>query len=34
MDVWYGERYMTLRRRFAAGDVKGTLCAGCRKLAG
>jgi hypothetical protein len=30
-DIWYGERYAELRRRFVAGDLKGTLCEGCRK---
>lgn len=30
-DIWYGEPYMELRRRFAAGDLKGTLCEVCRK---
>jgi pyruvate-formate lyase-activating enzyme len=30
-DIWYGPAYMELRRRFAAGDTKGTLCQDCRK---
>jgi molybdenum cofactor biosynthesis enzyme MoaA len=30
-DIWHGEHYTELRRRFAAGDLKGTLCDGCRK---
>jgi MoaA/NifB/PqqE/SkfB family radical SAM enzyme len=30
-DVWYGERYSEYRRRFAAGDVNGMICADCRK---
>jgi len=29
--IWHGERYSDYRRRFAAGDVKGMICAGCRK---
>lgn len=29
--IWHGERYTELRRRFLAGDLKGTLCEGCRK---
>jgi len=32
-DIWYGERYTDVRRRFAAGDIKGTLCERCRKQA-
>ncbi len=30
-DVWYGARYSDYRHRFAAGDVKGMICACCRK---
>lgn len=30
-DIWYGPAYMELRRRFAAGDLEGTLCQNCRK---
>ena len=30
-DIWYGSRYTDYRRRFAAGDVKGMICACCRK---
>ena len=30
-DVWYGERYSDYRRKFAAGEVKGMICACCRK---
>jgi len=30
-DIWQGERYSDYRRRFAAGDVKGMICASCRK---
>jgi molybdenum cofactor biosynthesis enzyme MoaA len=30
-DVWYGQRYTDYRRRFAEGDVKGMICACCRK---
>jgi hypothetical protein len=33
-DIWYGERYSGYRRRFAHGDVKGMICACCRKQAG
>jgi len=29
-DVWNGEAYRTMRRRFLAGDVEGTLCATCK----
>jgi pyruvate-formate lyase-activating enzyme len=29
-DVWYGARYRELRRRLAAWEVTGTICAGCR----
>ncbi len=29
-DVWYGAHYRDLRRRLAAWDVAGTICAGCR----
>jgi molybdenum cofactor biosynthesis enzyme MoaA len=31
-DIWYGAPYAELRRRFAAGDLEGTLCQNCRKL--
>ena len=30
-DIWYGQRYSDYRRRFAAGDVRGMICACCRK---
>jgi molybdenum cofactor biosynthesis enzyme MoaA len=30
-DIWYGRRYSDYRRRFAKGDVKGMICACCRK---
>ena len=30
-DIWYGERYAGYRRRFAEGNVKGMICACCRK---
>ena len=30
-DIWYGRRYTEYRRRFAEGDVKGMICACCRK---
>jgi len=30
-DIWYGARYSDYRHRFAAGDVKGMICACCRK---
>ena len=30
-DIWYGQRYAGYRRRFAEGDVKGMICACCRK---
>jgi len=33
-DIWQGERYSDYRRRFAAGDVKGLICACCRKQSG
>ncbi len=33
-DIWHGERYSDYRDRFAAGDVKGMICACCRKQAG
>jgi MoaA/NifB/PqqE/SkfB family radical SAM enzyme len=32
-DIWYGARYSEYRRRFAEGDVKGMICACCRKQA-
>jgi len=32
-DIWQGKRYSDYRRRFAAGDVKGMICACCRKQA-
>ena len=31
--IWYGKRYSEFRRRFAAGDVRGMICACCRKQA-
>jgi molybdenum cofactor biosynthesis enzyme MoaA len=30
-DIWYGRRYSDYRRRFAQGDLKGMICACCRK---
>lgn len=33
-DIWRGERYAELRRRFVDGDLQGTLCEGCRKQFG
>lgn len=30
-DIWYGERYTDCRRRFAAGNMQGMICACCRK---
>ena len=30
-DIWYGPCYTDLRRRFAAGDVRGMICQDCRK---
>jgi len=30
-DIWYGRRYGGYRRRFAEGDIKGMICACCRK---
>ena len=30
-DIWYGQRYTDYRRRFAEGNVKGMICACCRK---
>jgi molybdenum cofactor biosynthesis enzyme MoaA len=30
-DIWYGQRYNDRRRRFAEGDVRGMICACCRK---
>jgi molybdenum cofactor biosynthesis enzyme MoaA len=33
VDIWRGERYSDYRRRFTAGDVKGMICACCRKQA-
>jgi len=30
-DIWYGQPYAGYRRRFAEGDVKGMICACCRK---
>jgi hypothetical protein len=30
-DIWYGQRYNDHRRRFAEGDVRGMICACCRK---
>lgn len=30
-DIWHGKRYSDYRRRFAAGDVRGMICAGCQK---
>ena len=32
-DIWYGKHYSDYRRRFACSDVKGMICAGCRKQA-
>ena len=33
-DIWHGKRYVEYRHRFKAGDVKGMICACCRKQAG
>ena len=30
-DIWHGKRYSDFRRRFADGDVRGMICACCRK---
>jgi molybdenum cofactor biosynthesis enzyme MoaA len=30
-DIWYGEHYSDFRRRFAAGNVNGMICARCFK---
>ena len=30
-DIWYGRHYSAYRRRFADGDVRGMMCACCRK---
>jgi molybdenum cofactor biosynthesis enzyme MoaA len=30
-DIWYGNRYTDYRRRLAAGDMQGMICACCRK---
>ena len=30
-DIWYGQRYTEYRRQFATGNVKGMICACCRK---
>jgi molybdenum cofactor biosynthesis enzyme MoaA len=30
-DIWFGEHYSSYRRRFAAGDVRGTICECCLK---
>jgi len=30
-EIWYGKHYSDYRRRFARGDVKGMICADCRK---
>jgi molybdenum cofactor biosynthesis enzyme MoaA len=30
-DIWYGRRYNDQRRRFAEGNVRGMICACCRK---
>jgi molybdenum cofactor biosynthesis enzyme MoaA len=30
-DIWHGKRYSDYRRRFSNGDVKGMICACCRK---
>ena len=32
-DIWYGNRYSDFRHRFTAGNVKGMICACCRKQA-
>jgi pyruvate-formate lyase-activating enzyme len=32
-DIWQGARYAEYRRRFAAGNVEGMICSGCRKQA-
>ena len=33
MDIWHGKLYSDYRRRFAGGDVRGMICACCRKQA-
>jgi molybdenum cofactor biosynthesis enzyme MoaA len=30
-NIWHGERYTDYRRRFAAGDIEGMICARCLK---
>jgi MoaA/NifB/PqqE/SkfB family radical SAM enzyme len=30
-EIWYGDHYSAYRKRFAAGDVGGMICADCRK---
>jgi radical SAM protein with 4Fe4S-binding SPASM domain len=30
-DIWLGARYADYRRRFTSGDLKGMICASCRK---
>lgn len=30
-DIWYGRQYSAYRRRFTGGDVRGMICACCRK---
>ena len=32
-DIWHGKLYSDYRRRFAGGDVRGMICACCRKQA-
>ncbi len=32
-DIWHGKLYSDYRRRFAVGDVRGMICACCRKQA-
>jgi molybdenum cofactor biosynthesis enzyme MoaA len=34
VNIWQGKRYTDYRRRFAAGDVEGMICACCRKQSG
>lgn len=34
VNIWQGERYTDCRRRFAAGDIEGMICARCLKQVG
>ena len=31
VDIWHGDHYTDYRRRFAADDIEGMICRGCRK---